>query len=117
MRAEIDEAKKANDPAILTTPEARLLFAGLAQVSIVTDALASIPEGELRAMPNSEFFAAKALIGGSENDGVVLGARILLREAMEFNPEVRIALDDGTTCDALRKTALTMGAGRAAGSI
>ena len=37
-RDKIDEAKAANDPAILTTPEARLLFTALANVGLVTDA-------------------------------------------------------------------------------
>ena len=34
-RDKIDEAKAANDPAILTTPEARLLFTALANVGLV----------------------------------------------------------------------------------
>ena len=72
-RDKIDEAKAANDPAILTTPEARLLFTALAN-------------DELRTMTNEEVFAANAWVGASESDGVVLGARILLNEAREFIP-------------------------------
>ena len=49
-RDKIDEAKAANDPAILTTPEARLLFTALANVGLVADALANIPKDELRTM-------------------------------------------------------------------
>ena len=83
-RDKIDEAKAANDPAILTTPEARLLFTALANVGLVADALANIPKDELRTMTNEEVFAANAWVGASESDGVVLGARILLNEAREF---------------------------------
>lgn len=85
-RDKIDEAKAANDPAILTTPEARLLFTALANVGLVADALANIPKDELRTMTNEEVFAANAWVGPSESDGVVLGARILLNEAREFIP-------------------------------
>ena len=85
-RDKIDEAKGANDPAILTTPEARLLFTALANVGLVADALANIPKDELRTMTNEEVFAANACVGPSETDGVVLGARILLNEAREFIP-------------------------------
>ena len=46
-RDKIDEAKAANNPAILTTPEARLLFTTLANVGLVADALANIPKDEL----------------------------------------------------------------------
>ena len=85
-RDKIDEAKAANDPAILTTPEARLLFTALANVGLVADALANIPKDELRTMTNEQVFAANAWVGASESDGVVLGARILLNEAREFIP-------------------------------
>jgi hypothetical protein len=84
-RDKIDEAKAANDPAILTTPEARLLFTALANVGLVADALANTPKDELRTMTNEEVFAANAWVGASESDGV-LGARILLNEAREFIP-------------------------------
>ena len=72
-RDKIDEAKAANDPAILTTPEARLLFTALANVGLVTDALANIPKDELRTMTNEEVFAANA-VGPNESDGVLRGA-------------------------------------------
>jgi hypothetical protein len=85
-RDKIDEAKAAKDPAILTTPEARLLFTALANVGLVTDALSNIPKDELCTMTNEEVFAANAWVGPSERDGVVLGARILLNEAREFVP-------------------------------
>src|ERR1700722_2291102 len=71
-RDKIDEAKAANDPAILTTPEARLLFTALANVGLVADALANIPKDELRTMTNEQVFAANAWAGPSESDGVVL---------------------------------------------
>ena len=87
-RDKIDEAKAANDPAILTTPEARLLFTALANVGLVADALANIPKDELRTMTNEEVFAANAWVGASESDGVVLGARILLNEARGVYPWV-----------------------------
>jgi hypothetical protein len=76
-RDKIDEAKAANDPAILTTPEAPLLFTALANVGPVADALANIPKDELRTMTNEEVFAANAWVRASESDGVVLAARIL----------------------------------------
>ena len=73
-RDKIDEAKAANDPAILTTPEARLLFTALANVGLVADALANIPKDELRTMTNEQVFhhAANAWVGPSESDGLVL---------------------------------------------
>jgi hypothetical protein len=96
-RATIDEAKAVNDPTRLMTPDSRLIFIGLASVALVTDALASIPISEVRAMSLEELQAAGALIGASEMDGIVLGARILLREAWEF-----VAEDDWITWSDIR---------------
>ena len=63
-RTAIDEAKAANDPAMLMTLEARLIFIGLASAALVNDALASTPIGQVRAMSLEELHAA-----------VLLGAR------------------------------------------